>query len=161
MTPRRARAARTALDRALPDAIELVVLAVRAGHTPMAAVREAGRFAPPVLVPAFAEFEHRSERGASFADALMAFAAVVGPDARRFADELATADRYGLPIGPVLDRLIDDARDHRRREAAVAARRLPVTMAFPLVVCTLPSFVLLGVVPAVLGAVAALRGSLP
>ena len=160
MHRRRRRIADRMRRRALPDAIEFIVLAVRSGHTPIAAVRHAGRFAPVALTPAFTEFEHRCARGASFADALSAFVDVVGDDARRFVDALATADRYGLPIGAVLDRLIDDARDHRRHQAAEAARRLPVTMAFPLVTCTLPSFVLLAVVPAVLGAVTALRGSL-
>lgn len=160
MTRRLERRAEQARRRALPDAIEFIVLAIRAGHTPLAAVRHARRFAPAALAGAFSEFDHRCERGASFADALSAFTDEVGIDARRFVDALATADRYGLPIGPVLDRLIDDARDHRRLQAAEAARRLPVTMAFPLVTCTLPSFVLLAVIPAVLGAVTALRGSL-
>jgi tight adherence protein C len=36
-----------------------------------------------------------------------------------------------------------------------------VKLSFPLVVCTLPSFVLLAIVPAVLGAIAALRDSVP
>ena len=89
------------------------------------------------------------------------FADEVGDEARTFAEALATSERYGLPLGPVLDRLVDDARAHRRHQAEQAARRLPVTMAFPLVVCTLPSFVLLAVVPAVMGALVALRESLP
>ena len=74
---------------------------------------------------------------------------------------VATAVRYGLPLAPVLDRLIDEARAERRRHAAEAARRLPVALSFPLVVCSLPSFVLLAIVPAVLGAVASLGDSLP
>jgi len=152
---------RAAREAAFPDAIEFVALAVRAGHTPRAAVHHASSYVDPVLAPAFAVYEHRCARGAAFADALVAFADAIGGEARVTVDALAAADRYGLPIAPVLDRLVDDARDHRRRRAEEAARRLPISMSFPLVACTLPSFVLLAVVPAVLGAVVALRESLP
>ena len=55
----------------------------------------------------------------------------------------------------------DDIRAERRRRAEAQARTLPVKLAFPLVMCTLPSFVLLAIVPALLGAVSTLRGSAP
>lgn len=161
MNARRERARRRAIGVALPDSIELVVLGVRSGHTPLTAVRSAAAHADPVLTPVFDEFDHRLRRGAALSDALEAFTDLAGPPARSFVDALSTADRYGLPLGPVLDRLVDDAREQRRRHAERAARRLPVTLAFPLVVCTLPSFVLLAVVPAVLGALSALERSLP
>ncbi len=144
-----------------PDAVELVVLAVRAGLTPIAAVSAAGRLADPSVAPAFDAFEHSLRRGASFADALEAFPEHLGDVARPFADGLARAERYGGALGPLLDQLAEDARTRRRRQIEQAVRRLPVSMSFPLVVCTLPSFVLLAVIPAVLGAVGALRGSLP
>ena len=57
--------------------------------------------------------------------------------------------------------LADDIRTERRRHAERHARTLPVRLAFPLVLCTLPSFVLVAIVPALLGAVSTLRGSAP
>lgn len=146
---------------AFPDAVEIIVVAVRAGHTPTRAVLAAAELCHPCLCPAFEAFEHRLMRGASFADALSSLGEAIGPSARPIVDAMATADRYGLPLGPVLDRLVDEARVERRRHAANAARRLPIALAFPLVVCSLPAFVLLAVIPAVLGAVASLRDSLP
>ena len=74
---------------------------------------------------------------------------------------IATADRDGLPLAPALDRLAADARTTRRRLGEAAARRLPVRLIFPLVTCTLPSFVLLAIAPAVLGALSTLRGRAP
>ena len=149
-----------ALDQ-LPDLVELIVIAVRAGATPTAGLIEATRHAPALLVPVLDEVAHRLDRGHRLADALAAFGDALGPDAATFVDALATADRYGLPIGPVLDRLADDIRTERRRHAERHARTLPVRLAFPLVLCTLPSFVLVAIVPALLGAVSTLRGSAP
>ena len=143
----------------LPDLVELIVIAVRAGATPSAALPLVAPNAPAPLRPALAEVDHRLRRGQRLADALPALVELLGTDATVFVDALATADRYGLPLAPVLDRLADDIRAERRRGAERQARTLPVKLAFPLVICTLPSFVLLAIVPAVLGALSTLRGS--
>ena len=74
---------------------------------------------------------------------------------------VASADRDGLPLGPVLDRLAAEARAARRRLGEAEARRLPVRLTFPLVACTLPSFVLIAIAPAVLGALSTLRTTAP
>ncbi len=146
---------------ALPDLIELVIVAVRAGLTPSAAIAIAGHHAPPDVRPVVDEVVLRLQRGLRLADALGAFPERLGPRAATFADALATADRYGLALEPVLDRLAADARTERRRHAEEYARTLPVRLAFPLVVCTLPGFVLLAIVPALLGALSTLRGLAP
>jgi len=49
------------------------------------------------------------------------------------------------------------ARQQRRRDSDAAARELPVRLAVPLVLCTLPSFVLLAIVPLLLGALSSLH----
>jgi tight adherence protein C len=56
----------------------------------------------------------------------------------------------------VLDQLTIEAREARRRLEQAEARRLPVRLSFPLVLCTLPSFVLLAIVPAVIAALSSL-----
>jgi hypothetical protein len=73
------------------------------------------------------------------------------------ADGLAAADRDGLPLSPILDRLATEARQQRRRRADTLARQLPIRLSLPLVLCTLPSFVLLAVAPLLLAAIASLR----
>jgi tight adherence protein C len=157
---RRRRLQRAGLD-SLPDLVELIVIAIRAGSTPAAAVRLVTPNSPAVLQPVLAEVSHRLRRGQRLADALTAISEALGPEATTFVDALSTADRYGLPIGPVLDRLADDIRVERRRQAERQARTLPIRLSFPLVICTLPSFVLLAIVPALLGAVSTLRGTAP
>ena len=155
---RRAVAHRRAIAAALPDAIELLVLLVHAGLSPTQAVLEAAQRAPLATRAGFAATVHRLQRGQGLAEALVALVDELGPSARPIADGIAAAERYGLPLAPLLDTLSDEARAARRRVAETEARRLPVRLSFPLVVCTLPSFVLLAVVPAVMGTISSLRG---
>jgi tight adherence protein C len=154
----RAIAHRQAIAAALPDAIEFLVLIVHAGLSPTQAVLEAAQHAPAATRAGFAATAHRLQRGQGLGDALTALIDELGPAARPLADGIAAAERYGLPLAPVLDNLSEQAHAARRRLAEAEARRLPVRLSFPLVVCTLPSFALLAVVPAVLGTISSLRG---
>ena len=156
---RAARRRRTDAERALPDALDLLVLAIQTGLTPQQAIAELAVSAPEPVRSAFASTVHRCGRGQSFADALTALPETLGPGAIGLADVIATSDRYGLPLGPVLDQLTTEARDSRRRLDQAEARKLPVRLSFPLVVCTLPSFVLLAIAPAVIAALSSLGGS--
>lgn len=152
-----ARRTQRAAERAYPDAIEMIVLAVRAGYLPAAALNMATPYLAPAIRPAFADVRTRVEGGERFADALAALPAALGPMAAPLADSFASADRYGQPIAPVLERLATEARQHRRRQADIRARQLPVRMSLPLVLCTLPSFILLAVVPLLLAALSSLH----
>ena len=154
-------ASRTSRPR-LPDAVELLVLCIR--RRAARRRRPSGELvarAPPPLRPAFAAVDLPLHRGRSLADALGSLGDHAGPLGRDIARAIATADRDGLPLAPVLDRLAADARTARRRLGEAAARRLPVRLTFPLVTCTLPSFVLLAIAPAVLGALSTLRDRHP
>lgn len=150
-----------AIDAAIPDAVELMVMCLHAGLTPPQAIGELARVAPASVRPGFQATDLRLHRGAGFADALVELTAQCGRGALPLVSALGTAVRDGLPLAPVLDRLGDEANAARRRAGEAAARRLPVRLSFPLVVCTLPSFVLLAIAPAVLGALSTVRGSAP
>ena len=154
----RARRAAIRMQTALPDFVDMLVLTVRAGHTPMHAFDELQRWVDPVLREPLAATIERVRRGVRFADALHEFAIRTGVVGASLASALALADRYGNPLPPVLDRLSAEARASRRRQAEAAARRLPILLSFPLVLCTLPSFVLLTIVPLMAGTLSSLRG---
>lgn len=158
---RTARARREAIEAAMPDAVELLVLCIHAGCSPTQAILEVAARAPTALRPVFAAVELQLHRGRSLADALTSLADAGGSIGREVAAAIATADREGQPLAPVLDRLTADARAVRRRLGEASARQLPVRLSFPLVVCTLPSFVLLAIAPAVLGALSTLRANAP
>jgi tight adherence protein C len=140
-----------------PDALDLLVLSIRAGYLPAQAVVEVVPFLPHPLRLSFVAVGEAMQRGERFADALTQLRTQLGPIAQPLVDSLSAADRYGLPLAPVLERLSLEARQQRRREADATARELPVRLAMPLVICTLPSFVLLAIVPLLLGALSSLR----
>ena len=145
----------------MADAVELFVLCVHAGRSPSQAVVDVAARAPPVLRPAFDAVDLQLHRGRSLADALGELQRLGGQIGHELATAMASADRDGQPLAPVLDRLAAEARAARRRAGEAAIRQLPVRMTFPLVVCTLPSFVLLAIAPAVLGALSTLRAGAP
>ena len=156
---RAARRQRVAIERDLPAAIDLLVLSVRAGLTPFQAVRELATSSDGAISDAFSEVVRRTERGQPFADALTALGELLGAQAGGLADVIATNDRHGLPLAQVLDQLTTEVRNARQRFDQAEARKLPVRLAFPLVVCTLPSFVLLAIAPAVIAALSSLGGA--
>lgn len=140
-----------------PDALDLMVLSIRAGYLPAQAIVEIEPFLASSLRPAFAVVGDAMRGGSRFAEALGELRTRIGPIAQPLVDSLSAADRYGLPLAPVLERLSFEARQQRRRDTDAAARELPVRLAMPLVLCTLPSFVLLAIVPLLLGALSSLH----
>jgi len=73
---------------------------------------------------------------------------------------LDAAVTRGVPLVEAAQRVGDDARRRRRWTAEAAARRAGVLAVGPLMVCHLPAFVLLGVVPLVVGVARAALGDL-
>jgi Flp pilus assembly protein TadB len=139
------------------DVIDLFVLALGAGLNLRLAAAAVARRAPPAWRPALAELVERIGHGQRVADALDALPSALGEPARPLARVLTSAERYGTPLLPALERLAIDARSTRRRRAEEAARRIPVKLLFPLVLCVLPAFGLLTVAPLLAGALDALR----
>ncbi|GAC1442948.1 MAG: hypothetical protein NVSMB55_15050 [Mycobacteriales bacterium] len=81
-------------------------------------------------------------------------------------DPLASAARVlgraaegGAPVAAAVARLAVEARAAARAAAAAAAHRLGVLVVAPLGLCFLPAFVLLGVVPVVIGLAGPLLGT--
>jgi tight adherence protein C len=149
---RRGRARRAA---DAPDLVELFRLAIGAGLSVGQAVDAVAARAPASWATAVAEVPARVGLGLRLGDALEHFG-TLDESVRPLAGALVAAERYGVPLGATLDRLADDARQQRRRRAEEVARRLPVQMLFPLVLCILPAFGLLTVVPLVATAIGGL-----
>ncbi|CAB4893985.1 unannotated protein [freshwater metagenome] len=151
------RRAERRLAREFPDFIDLLVLTIRAGCTPLQAFETLAVAVDPPVREALQLVVQQVASGERFSDALALLPGHLGGIAQPLADALALSDRYGTPLAPILDRLADEARAQRRRNADAAARQLPIRLSFPLVGCTLPSFVLLTIVPLMAGAVSSLQ----
>ena len=145
----------------MADTVDLLVLGLRAGLLPLLALRTLADECPPSVRPALRAVLTDVDHGARLGEALRHLPRLVAPThaplASIVADQLVAAEVHGLPLTPVLERLATDARDRRRRELDAAVRRLPVRLSLPLVLCTLPSFVLVAVVPLLLAALSSLR----
>lgn len=156
----RARARRLARDRevrtALPDTVDLFRLAVGAGLSVHQAVDAVAHHAPAPVGATLAEARRRVELGERLGDALDVLDDL-GDPALALAAALRGAARYGSPLGAGLERVAADARVLRRRRAEEDARRLPIQLLFPLVLCVLPAFGLLAVVPLLLASLQSLQ----
>lgn len=140
----------------LPDVVDLLVLTTGAGLPVTAALAAIGDRPGGPLGTAIAAAVRHSQHGGITAEALAVLSDRAGPVVRPLVDALAEHDRYGTPVGPALARAGIEARIGRRRQADEAARRLPVTLLFPLVLTTLPAFFLLAIVPLLAGSLGSL-----
>lgn len=159
---RRRRQARQRAERiagAVPDVVDLFLLAVDAGLTVPLALRAVAARTTGPLGDELTRTVDAVDLGRRTADALddLARPDRAGEAVRPLVAALAASERYGAPLASSLVRLADEARRQRRRRAEEAARRLPVTLLFPLVTCTLPAFGLLTVGPLIASAVQSLR----
>jgi pilus assembly protein TadC len=64
---------------------------------------------------------------------------------------MARAQRSGAPVVAAVERLSDELARRSRAEVEDRARAVGVRAAVPLGVCLLPAFLLLGIVPLVVG----------
>lgn len=136
-----------AMAVAVPEVVDLFVVAASAGHTVPWCLRVVADRAPPPVRSVLATARDRVGRGETMIVALAEVGRALGPPAVPLVAALVDSHRTGAPLGPSLDRAAEAARDVRRRRAEERARRLPVTLLFPLVCCVLPAFGLLAVVP--------------
>src|SRR3954447_14717021 len=132
--------------------MELVAAALRAGLPGLQAVEAAAAACGPRVAERLDRPLGAWRLGIP---AERAWAGVEG-DFAPLARSLVLAERTGASAAVLLAAAAAGARTARQRRAVVAARRLGVQLVLPLGLTTLPAFVLVGVVPVVLGLAAAL-----
>lgn len=140
----------------LVEFVDLLVVLLKSGRTTHQSFECIARWSEGDVRRVAERVLQRCDQGERLADATGELIAVFGSAAVGIANTLASAERDGLPIAPVLDRLVGEAHSERRRQAQIDAAKLPIKLAFPLVACVLPSFVALTVVPILIGALSSL-----
>lgn len=153
------RDARTARD--LPRVADLMATCLDAGISPADAIvlvcEVVGGPVRDDLVPVAAAIR----RGVDPETAWAGLATQGSGDAvRRVARAFARAAATGAPLAATLATVADDERERLQWEAQAAARRAGVLAVGPLAACFLPAFLLLGVVPVVVGVATDVVGQL-
>lgn len=145
------------LEADLPDVVDLFNVAVGAGLTVPLAVSAVARWACGPIGPELQKVADQARLGERVSDALDTMAVSTGDVVRPLVAALTDCDRYGAPLVPSLDRLAAELRRASRVRAEGAARKVPVKLLFPLVLCVLPAFALLTVAPLIASAARSLR----
>jgi tight adherence protein C len=155
---RRAATRRLAVrSEAAPAVLDLLGAALLAGLNPHKAVLRVTERAPEVLHEDLGLAAAVLRLGGTPAAALRAAADRSGLDElRAAAAALEAAERWGAPPAEALAARAEALRCRTRLHAEAEAGRAAVRLVFPLVLCFLPAFVLLVVVPTVVGALRAL-----
>jgi Flp pilus assembly protein TadB len=148
---------RAELSEAAPAVIDLLGACLLAGLNPYLALQRVAERSPEALRAELAQVAAELELGRTPAAALRAAADRTSlGELRAAAGVLAAAERWGTPPAEALAARAEALRTRARLQAEAEAGRAAVRLAFPLVFCFLPAFVLLVVLPTVAGALRAL-----
>jgi tight adherence protein C len=128
------------MQRALPDAIDLLTISVESGLGFDAAVAQVARNTEGPLAEEFARMLQEMQIGRGRSDALRSLAERTNlPDMRGFVSAMVQADAFGIPVGQVLRVQSSEIRVKRRQWAEEMAQKVPVKILVPLIFCILPT----------------------
>ena len=127
------------LQRALPDAIDLLTISVESGLGFDAACSQVARNTDGPLSEEFARMLQEMQIGRGRSEALRSLADRTNlPDLRSFVSAMVQADAFGIPVGQVLRVQSSEIRVKRRQWAEEMAQKVPVKILVPLIFCILP-----------------------
>jgi len=127
------------MQRALPDAIDLLTISVESGLGFDAAVSQVARNTEGPLAEEFARMLQEMQIGRGRSDALRSMADRTNlPDLRGFVSAMVQADAFGIPVGQVLRVQASEIRVKKRQWAEEQAQKVPVKILIPLIFCILP-----------------------
>ena len=157
MEPPATRRRREALERALPLTVDLLAAALAAGQATGQAVELVAEAVETPMADELTGLAARLRLGADPGSVWGRLAADSTP-LRPVGRVVMRAGRSGASVSEAMNRLADDLRRDRRAVTEARARTVGVKAAIPLGLCLLPAFVLIGVVPLVVGSVSTLLG---
>lgn len=148
---RRARARIRKVQRALPDAFDLLLTSVEAGLGVDSAFAMVAERFPGPIGETFSEYLKQVGLGRSRRDALEDIAQRSGvKELIKLSASVAQATEVGTTIGDVLRLQAAELRAERRVKAQEAAQRAPVLMVIPLALCFMPAMAAVVIVPSIL-----------
>lgn len=137
------------MQKALPDAIDLLTISVESGLGFDAAVAQVARNTEGPLAEEFARMLQEMQLGRGRTDALRSMADRTNlPDLRAFVSAMVQADAFGIPVGQVLRVQSSEIRVKKRQWAEEQAQKVPVKILIPLIFCILPCLFIVVLGPA-------------
>jgi tight adherence protein C len=139
------------IQRALPDALDLLSITVEAGLGFDAAVARVARQAGGPLGEELHRVLQEMQIGKTRADALRDLGERTNiAELKAFVLAMIQADIFGISIAKVLQVQAKEMRIKRRQRAEEQAQKVPVKIVFPLILCIFPSLFIVLLGPAVL-----------
>jgi tight adherence protein C len=142
------------LRRALPAALDLMVLAMEAGQALDSAILDTSRgmrVTHPELASEFTQLQLELKASTTRMEALKNFAArCQDGEMRKFAHLLIDTDRFGTSLGPALKNHARYLRIRFRQTAQEKARKVGVKLIFPVFFLIFPAVMLVTLGPAVI-----------
>ena len=148
------RKRRDAIRKAIPDAIDLLVICVDAGLGLDQAMLRSGlelAVSHPEINEEFQQINREQRAGKMRIDAWRSMASRTRlPDIEAFVNMLVQTERFGTPIARALSSFADGMRLKRRQQAEEKAAKTTVKMIFPLVLFIFPCMFIVLLGPAIL-----------
>jgi len=142
------------IRRALPDALDLLVICMEAGlgiDQAMVRVGEEMRLTSPALADELQIINREQRAGKPRLEAWRSMAERVDIEfVRQFVTMLVQTERFGTPIANALGQFADTLRTRRTQAAEEAAAKAGVKLLFPLVFCIFPSVFVVALGPAII-----------
>lgn len=158
-----ARRRQDRLRRGIPDAMDLLVVCSEAGLSLNAGIQRVATelsITHPDLADELGQFPLQTRAGMDSRAALKDLEERTGlEDIQALVTTLLQGMRFGTSVADTLRIYADELRDKRLQRAQEQAARVGTLMMFPLMLCIMPSFLLVILGPAILGAIAALARS--
>ncbi len=127
------------MQRALPDAIDLLTISVESGLGFDAALSQVARNTDGALAEEFARVLQEMQIGMGRSAALRALGDRTNvPEVKGFASAMVQADALGIPVAQVLRVQSREIRTKRRQRAEEKAQQVAIKILVPLIFCILP-----------------------
>jgi tight adherence protein C len=148
----RSRGRRDSVQRALPDALDLLAVSVEAGLGFDASISKLIDHMEGPLIDEFGLALSEMRVGESRQDALKKLSARVdSPELSAFVRAIIQADQLGISLGRILRVQAVDTRLKRQAAAEERAMKAPIKMLFPTVLFIFPSMFIVVLGPALIG----------
>ena len=140
-----------AIDKQLPEVLDLLSVSVRAGLSFDGALRKITDRSTGPLIDEFKRMQQDVRMGTPRARALQAMAKRCDvEDLYLFITAVIQAERLGTSMGKTLNNQADNMRERRRQKAKAEALKAPVKIVFPLVMFIFPAIFVVVLLPSIL-----------